>query len=66
MEFDEDALELISLSDAASLMRVSPAVLLAEIRDGRLAAHRVRSRWMMTRQQIDAWLARIEKPARES
>jgi excisionase family DNA binding protein len=66
MDFENDPAELLSLSEAANLMRVSPMVLLAEIRDGRLAAHRVRSRWMMTRQQIAAWLKRCEKPAAES
>jgi excisionase family DNA binding protein len=66
MSLDDGEHELVTISEAATLTNVSPAVLLAEIRDGRLAAFRVRSKWMMTRAQIEAWLTRIERPARES
>jgi excisionase family DNA binding protein len=57
---------LLTLAEAANLTDVSVEVLRAEIRDGRLGAFRVRSKWMLTHQQIEAWLRRCEQPARES
>ncbi len=62
---DENA-ELFTLAEAAELTGVSVAMLSAEICDGRLGAYRVRSKWMLARAQIDAWLKRVEKPAAES
>jgi excisionase family DNA binding protein len=57
---------LLTLAEAANLTDVSVEVLRAEIRDGRLGAFRVRSKWMTTHAQLTAWLTRCERPARES
>jgi excisionase family DNA binding protein len=57
---------LLTLSEAADLTDVSVEVLRAEIRDGRLGAFRVRSKWMTTRERLAAWLGRCDRPASES
>lgn len=61
-----EALIPIHVADAERLIGISRNTLEGEIRDGRLAACRVRGRWYVTRAQIAAWLKRIEVPARES
>lgn len=66
MALEDDLPELLSLSEIGAETRLSVNVLVAEIRAGRLGAHRVRSRWMCTRDQIEAWLKRIEKLAADS
>lgn len=56
----------LHISDVERLTGIGRSTLEAEIRDGRLAACRMRGRWYVTRAQIAAWLKRIEVPARES
>ena len=64
--FSDQALVPLHISDAEGLLGISRGTLEAEIRDGRLAACRVRGRWYVTRAQIATWLKRIEVPARDS
>jgi hypothetical protein len=59
-------LVVIPIDDVESLTGIGRSMLLAEIRDGRLAACKIRGRWHLTRPQIAAWLKRVEVPAKES
>lgn len=65
-EHSNQALRPLHIADAERLTGISRNTLEAEIRDGRLAACRLRGRWYLTRAQLAAWLKRIEVPARES
>ena len=65
-ELNGEPVRLLDLHEASRLIGVTYAVLLGEIAAGRLGACRVRGRWRLTVAQIEAWLKRIEKPARES
>jgi len=66
VSFAEENAELFTLAEAAELTGVSVAMLNAEIRDGRLGAYRIRSKWIVSDAQVQAWLRRVEKPAAES
>jgi len=66
MNFEDELPALLSLSEISTMTHVSPTVLLNEVRAGRLAAHKIGSRWMCTYKQAEAWLMRTQKQAHES
>jgi len=62
---DKELPELFSMGDMVAELGLSALVLRRAIERGDLAAYWIGRRWCCSREQIEAWLMRIEKYTRD-